>query len=161
VILAYLVSKLATVVSLAMAEPGRLIGQSASNVDLEDIDADGEYEEDDIGYVHAIGGHTQPEVGPLTDVEGSDIDAEGEEVDEDDDSEPVGAVKIAAPEDTFSDEDDEHDMHAAGDSFSDAKTSDIEADSSISESDAEAQWQAESEGEEGPEGEKSDPNVCV
>ncbi|KAF2690222.1 hypothetical protein K458DRAFT_483669 [Lentithecium fluviatile CBS 122367] len=144
-----------------MAEPGRLMGQSASNNDLEDIDADGEYEEDDMMYAQPTAEHTQDEAGHTTDAEGSDMDAEGEEVDEDDDSEPVGAVKIAVPEDVFSDEDEEHDADDAGDSFSDAKTSDSEANSSSSESDAEQPWQAESEGEEEPEEEKSDPNVCV
>jgi histone acetyltransferase SAS3 len=136
------------------------MGQSTTNDDPEDIDADGEYDDDYMIYEQAAAEQTHDEVGHTTDAEGSDVDAEGEEVDEDDDSEPVGAVKIAAPEDVFSDEDDEHDVDAVGDSFSDAKTSDSDADSS-SESEAENQWQAESEGEEEPEGEKNDPNVCV
>jgi histone acetyltransferase SAS3 len=139
-----------------MAEPGRLMGQAGSNIDPDDIDADGEYEEDYIGYEQATAEHTQDDAGRSTDAEGSDVDAEGEEID-DDDSEPVGAVKIAMPEHGLSDDDGEHDGDAAGDSFSDAKTSDSDADLS-SESEAENQWQAD---EEEPEAEKNDPNVCV
>ncbi|KAF2642551.1 hypothetical protein P280DRAFT_267809 [Massarina eburnea CBS 473.64] len=144
-----------------MAEPGRLMGQSAGNVDPEDIDADGEYEEDDMGYELATGEHTQEEDGRDMDAEGSDVDAEGEDVDDDDDdddSEPVGAVKIAAPESVFSD--DEHDGNARGDESSNAKTSDSENDSG-SESDAENQWEGQSEDEEEPEMGKVDPNVCI
>jgi hypothetical protein len=45
---AYFTSKLAAVVSFAMAEPGRLMmGQSASDAHVDDIDADGDYEMDD------------------------------------------------------------------------------------------------------------------
>ncbi|KAF1950888.1 hypothetical protein CC80DRAFT_454929 [Byssothecium circinans] len=144
-----------------MAEPSRLMGQSAGNVDPEDIDADGEYEEDDMVYEHTAGEHTQEEDGRDTDAEGSDVDAEGEEVDEDDDSEPVGAVKIAAPESVFSEEeDDEHDGDARGDESSNAKTSDIDNDSS-SDSDAGHQWEGQSENEEEPEAGKVDGNVCV
>jgi histone acetyltransferase SAS3 len=143
-----------------MAEPGRLMGQNASTIDPEDLDADGEYEEDDMEYGHVPPQQPQDDGGNTTDAEGSDVDAEGEEIDEDEDSEPVGAVKIAAPADPFS-EDEEQDADAAGDSFSDAKTSDSEAESSESESDAEHQWQAESEDGEEQDAEKSDPNVCV
>jgi histone acetyltransferase SAS3 len=143
-----------------MAEPGRLMGQTTSINDLDDVDADGEYEEDDMMYEQAPAVQPQDDV-HTTDAEGSDVDAEGEEVDDDeDDSEPVGAVKIAAPDDAFSEDEEDHDGEHAAESFSDAKTTDSEADSS-SESEAENQWQAESEGEEGREGEKSDPNVCV
>ncbi|PSN60989.1 hypothetical protein BS50DRAFT_639667 [Corynespora cassiicola Philippines] len=147
-----------------MAEPSRLMGQTASHEDLEDIDADGEYEVDDAAYGHVVDGHTPDVEGHTTDPEGSDVDAEGEEVDDDDDdeAEPVGAVKIAAPEDVFSDEEDEeHDPDAALDSVSDAKTSDSEEESNSSESEAENQWQAESEDGEEPEAGPSDSNLCI
>ncbi|KAJ4295223.1 Histone acetyltransferase [Kalmusia sp. IMI 367209] len=146
-----------------MAEPGRLLGQSTSNLDPEDLDADGEYEEDDMGYGHIMQEHTQDE-GHTTDAEGSDVDAEGEEVDEDDDSEPVGAVKIAPPVDVFSedDEEDEHDRDAAVESSSDAKTSYSEDESGSSElSEVEGQWLAESEDGEELDAGRADPNVCV
>ena len=159
--LAYFVSKLATVVSLAMAEPGRLMGQNASNIDPEDIDADGEYEEDDVGYEQATRESSPEAGGNTTDAEGSDVDAEGEEVDDDDDSEPVGAVKIAAREDAYSDEEEDGDAAVTVDLSTDAKTSDSEGNSSSSESEAENQWQAESEDGEEAEAEKSNPNVCV
>lgn len=159
--MAYLVSKLATVVSYAMAEPARLIGQTATNGDPDDVDADGEYEEDDMGYEQVTREQTQDE-GHTTDAEGSDVDAEGEEVDDDDDSEPVGAVKIAAPEAAFSEDDgDERDADAAVESSSDAKSSASEDESGSSElSEAENGWQAESEDGEA-DAEKADPNVCV
>jgi histone acetyltransferase SAS3 len=144
-----------------MAEPARLMGQTATSGDPEDLDADGEYEEDDMGYEHVAREQTQDE-GHTTDAEGSDVDAEGEEVDDDDDSEPVGAVKIAAPEDVFSDEEeDERDPDAADESSSDAKSSVSDDESGSSElSEAEHGWQAESEDGEA-DAEKPDPNVCV
>ncbi|KAF2867024.1 hypothetical protein BDV95DRAFT_611302 [Massariosphaeria phaeospora] len=150
-----------------MAEPARLMGQTASNNDLEDIDADGEYEIDDVEYGQATGDDT-PEVEAHTtdadrselDAEGSDVDAEGEEIDDEDESEPVGAVKMAAPRDAFSeDDDDEHDGDAAADSYSDAKTSDSE--DSQSESEVENQWHAESEDGEGLGSARTDSNVCI
>lgn len=138
------------------------MGQNTTNADVEDpedIDADGEYEEDDMGYGHITQAETQ-EDGNTTDAEGSDVDAEGEEVDEDD-SEPVGAVKIAAPEDAVSDEEEEQDEDAAGDSFSDAKTSYSEDDTASSElSEAEGQWQAGSEDGEEPDVERQ-TNLCA
>ncbi|KAL1598997.1 Histone acetyltransferase [Paraconiothyrium brasiliense] len=143
-----------------MAEPARLMGQTAANVDADDVDADGEYEDDDMGYEQITREQTQDE-GHTTDAEGSDVDAEGEEIDEDDDSEPVGAVKIAAPEDAFSEEEDERDGDAAVESSSDAKSSASEDESDSSElSEAENGWQVESENEEA-DAEKPDPNVCV
>ncbi|KAF9741542.1 hypothetical protein PMIN02_007019 [Paraphaeosphaeria minitans] len=145
-----------------MAEPARLIGQTVTNGDPDDVDADGEYEEDDdIGYEQATREQT-PDEGHTTDAEGSDVDAEGEEVDDDDDSEPVGAVKIAAPEDAFSeDERDERDADAAVEFSSDTKSSASEDESGSSElSEAENGWQAESEDGE-VDAEKPDPNVCV
>lgn len=146
-----------------MAEPGRLASQSADNMDPEDVDADGEYEEDDAYYEQNAGEetHTQTDGARDTDAEGSDVDAEGEEVDEDDDSEPVGAVKIAAPDDAVYEEDDEPYGGARGDSSSDAKTSDSEHDSGSSESDADNHWEVQSEDGEEPEAEKAEPNVCV
>jgi histone acetyltransferase SAS3 len=154
------VSKIASVVSLAMAEPIQLGGQGADDTDPEDMDAEGEYE-DDVVYEQATAEHTQEEDGGRdTDAEGSDEDAEGEEVDEDDDSEPVGAVKIAAPESVFSEEDYEHDGNARGDLTSNAKTSDSENESD-SGSDAENHWEAQTEDGDEPEAEATDPNLCV
>ncbi|KAJ4371499.1 Histone acetyltransferase [Neocucurbitaria cava] len=156
-----------------MAEPGRLMGQTASNTDLEDIDADGEYEIDDVEYEQAPAeGNSQDADGHTTDAEGSevddidevDVDAEGEEVDDDEDeAEPVGAVKIALRRRAASDddEDDDQDQDAAGDSFSDAKTSESENESSSAESEEENQWHAESDGEEDAEVATSNPNACI
>lgn len=137
------------------------MGQHATNDDPEDLDADGEYEEDDMEYEHVVQQQIQDE-GHTTDAEGSDVDAEGEEVDDDDDSEPVGAVKIAAPaEDAYSEGEDERDGDAAADSSSDDKSSDSEHDSDSSElSEAENGWQAESDDGEADTA-KPDPNVCV
>ncbi|KAF2733435.1 hypothetical protein EJ04DRAFT_577633 [Polyplosphaeria fusca] len=147
-----------------MAEPSRLMGQAASTNNLEDNDVDGEYEVDDVEYDQAVG-ESEPE-GNTTDAEGSEIDAEGEEVDDDDDEgEPVGAVKIAAHANLSSseEEDDDHnDGDAAVDSFSDAKSSESEgSDSSNSESEAENDWQAESENGEGREMEKAESSDCI
>ncbi|KAH7383289.1 hypothetical protein BKA66DRAFT_92792 [Pyrenochaeta sp. MPI-SDFR-AT-0127] len=148
-----------------MAEPNRLMGQNASNIDPEDIDADGEYEMDDIEYEQApLEGLTPDAEGHTTDAEGSDIDAEGEEVDDDEDeAEPVGAVKIALRQGEFSDEEEEFENaeDAAGDSFSDAKTSDSEPESSSAESEEENQWQAESDEGEEVEVATSNPNACI
>ena len=144
-----------------MAEPVRLMGSAASNNDLEDLDADGEYEVDDIGYDHITGENTPNE--NHTDAEGSDLDAEGEEVDDDDEGEPVGAVKMAARGDTDSeDEDADHQDEDAADSFSDAKTSGSEvSDPDSDESEVDEKWQAESEDGEEPEIGKTDANECV
>lgn len=150
-----------------MAEPARLVAQPTANDDPDDLDADGEYEDDDMDYEHLAPREQLQDEGHTTDAEGSDVDAEGEEVeetaDDDDDSEPVGAVKMAAPQDAYSepDDDDEPDAHATVESSSDAKTSDSEHDSESSElSEAGNGWQAESEDGEADAG-KPDPNVCV
>jgi histone acetyltransferase SAS3 len=160
---AYLASKLAAVVSFAMAEPGRLMGQTTSNADPEDIDADGDYEMDDeYEQEPAVDTQTPQADGHSTDAEGSDVDAEGEEVDEDEDeAEPVGAVKIAnLRRAVSSDEEEDYNDEEAVAHSSDAKTSDSENESSA-ESEEEAPWQAESENGEEVEVAKSDPNVCM
>jgi histone acetyltransferase SAS3 len=93
-----------------MAEPGRLMGQAANAADPDDIDADGEYEIDDVQYDQAHTEDNTPHAdGNTTDAEGSDIDAEGEEVDDEDEAEPVGAVKIATHGTSDDDEDDDGD----------------------------------------------------
>jgi histone acetyltransferase SAS3 len=163
VTLAYIASRLAAVISLAMAEPGRLMGQTASNADMEDIDVDGDYEMDDE-YEQHLAAETQTPQADVhtTDAEGSDVDAEGEEVDDDEDeAEPVGAVKIALRRAASSDEEEDYniDEEAVAHS-SDAKTSDSE-DESSAESEEEVPWQAESENGEEVEIAKSDPNVCM
>ena len=77
--MAYLASKVASAVNFAMAE---LLGQPASNAELEDIDADGEYEMDDVEYEQAPATENMPDAeGHTTDAEGTDMDAEGEEDD--------------------------------------------------------------------------------
>jgi histone acetyltransferase SAS3 len=162
VTLAYLASKLAAVVS-AMAEPGRLMGQTTSNADLEDIDADGDYEMDDeYEQEHAVETQTPQLDGHTTDAEGSDVDAEGEEIDEDEDeAEPVGDVKIASRRAASSDEEEDYNNDEdAAVHTSDAKTSDSEDDSSA-ESEEEVPWQGESDNGEEVEVAKSDPNVCM
>jgi histone acetyltransferase SAS3 len=164
VTLAYLAHKLAAVVSFAMAEPGRLMGQTASNADLDDLDADGDYEMDDeYEQEPALDTQTPQADGRSTDAEGSDVDAEGEEVDDDEDeAEPVGAVKIALRRTALSDEEEDYDddEEEAAVNLSDAKTSDSE-DESSAESEEEAPWQAESDNGEEAEVAKSDPNVCM
>jgi histone acetyltransferase SAS3 len=163
VTLAFLASKLAAVVSFAMAEPGRLMGQTSGDADLEDIDADGDYEMDDDYEQEPVADTPDPQADVhTTDAEGSDIDAEGEEVDdEEDEAEPVGAVKIALRRAASSDEEEDyHNDEEAAARSSDAKTSDSEDDSSA-ESEEEVPWQAESENGEEVEVAKSDPNVCM
>lgn len=152
-----------------MAEPGRLMGQAASEPDIEDIDADGEYEiDDEVPYEHAAAEEDMPDADPeghTTDAEGSEVDAEGEDIDEDDEdeAEPVGAVKIDLGRSASSDDEDDFEMDedAAGDSFSDAKTSDSEADASNTDSEEENQWQAESDGGEEDEVVKATANACM
>jgi histone acetyltransferase SAS3 len=163
VIVAYFASKLAAAVSFAMAEPGRLMGHTASNAEPEDIDADGDYEMDDEYEQDQAAEHQTPQAeGHSTDAEGSDVDAEGEEVDdEEDEAEPVGAVKIALRRPIASDEEDDYDNdEEAAAHTSDAKTSDSEDDSSA-ESEEEVPWQAESEDGEEADAVKSNPNVCM
>ncbi|KAF2267526.1 hypothetical protein CC78DRAFT_59926 [Lojkania enalia] len=145
-----------------MAEPPRLMGQAASNTDLEDTDIDGEYEVDDAEY-EQVNGRPTPDV-HTTDAEGSELDAEGEEVDDEDEGEPVGAVKLAAHEDLSSEEEEEEDNNDADvavESSSDAKTIESEDSDSSSESEAENEWQAESENGEEPEAGKSESNECI
>ncbi|KAJ4324505.1 Histone acetyltransferase [Neodidymelliopsis sp. IMI 364377] len=146
-----------------MAEPGRLAGQVAASAEPEDIDADGEYEMDDMQYEQEpIAADTPDAEGHTTDAEGSDIDAEGEEVD-DDEVEAVGAVKIATRGAASSDEeeDDDNDEDAAVGSESDAKTFSDDDESGSSEEEEEQPWQAESEEEAETEVARSDPNVCI
>jgi histone acetyltransferase SAS3 len=154
-----LVYKLATVVSFAMAEPGRLIGQHPSNAELEENDMDGEYEVDDAQSAQISQANNAD--GNTTDAEGSDVDAEGEEVDDD---EPVGAVKIAAPADASSGEEDDSDADGdvASDLSSDAKISDGEgSEGSSSESEPENEWQGESEDGEESGAERESSNDCT
>lgn len=165
--LAFLASKLAAVVSFAMAEPGRLMGQAASYTDAEDGDVDGEYELDDEEYDQVAVEEQGPDAdGNTTDAEGSDVDAEGEEVDDDEDeAEPVGAVKIALRRRASSEEEEEeeegNDEDAAGEFYSDAKTSDSDDESSSAESGEENQWQGESDDGGEAEVATSNPNACM
>ncbi|KAL6707745.1 Histone acetyltransferase [Coniothyrium glycines] len=151
-----------------MAEPARLMGHTASEPDMEDIDADGEYEiDDDVPYEQAAVEENMPDAdaeGDTTDAAGSEVDAEGEDIDDDEDeAEPVGAVKIAHRRGATSDDEDDfkNNEDAAGDSFSDAKTSDSENDSTSGESEEEIQWQGESDEGEEDEVVKSSPNACT
>ena len=168
--MAFLASKLAAAVSFAMAEPGRLMGHTASAADMDDVDADGDYEMDDdyeqqpapeaTQILHPDAHSTDAE-GSDVDAEGEDMDAEGEEVDDEDEAEPVGAVKIALRRNARSDEED-YDVEDEDEGVahsSDAKTSD--SDESSAESEEEAPWQAGSDKEEEAELAKSNPNVCV
>ncbi|KZM24226.1 Histone acetyltransferase [Ascochyta rabiei] len=147
-----------------MAEPGRLVGQAAASAEPDDIDADGEYEMDDVQYEQEPAAAETPHAdGHTTDAEGSEVDAEGDEVD-DDEVEAVGAVKIATRTNASSDEeeDDDNDQDAVGESESDAKTySDDDESGSSEEEEEEAPWQAESEEEAEAEVAISDPNVCI
>ncbi|KAF1944799.1 hypothetical protein EJ02DRAFT_397715 [Clathrospora elynae] len=140
-----------------------LMGQPAGNTDLEDIDADGEYEMDDVEYEQAPAQESiQHADGHITDAEGSELDAEGEEVDDDEDeAEPVGAVKIALRRIADSDEEDDYNAEdAAGDSATDAKTSNSEDETTGAESEEENHWQGDSENGEEDEVANSNPNVC-
>lgn len=141
-----------------------LLGQTTTNVDLDDIDADGEYEMDDVEYAQPPHAQPTPDVhGHATDAEGSDVDAEGEEVDDDDDddddAEPVGDVKIARRASVSEDEDD-YDADDAVKESSDAKSSDSE-DSTNADSEEENQWQASEDGEDDELVKSSNPNVCM
>jgi histone acetyltransferase SAS3 len=154
-----LVYKLATVVSFAMAEPGRLMGQTPSRPDIDEKDIDGKYEED--GPEFAPVAQASNGGGNTTDAEGSDLDAEGEEVDDD---EPVGAVKVAAPaEASFGEEEDsDADGDAVTDLSSDAKISDAEdSEGDSSESEAENEWQGESDDGEESGAERGSSNDCT
>ncbi|KAI8935104.1 hypothetical protein NX059_007699 [Plenodomus lindquistii] len=150
-----------------MAEPGRLMGQTTSNTEPEpdELDADGEYEMDDVEYDQAPAEeHLADAEGHTTDAEGSDIDAEGEDVDdEEDEAEPVGAVKIALRRTRSSDDEEVEyeDDDAQGDMLSDAPSRDSDDDSSSAESEEENQWQAEDDGAEEDEVAKSNPNACT
>jgi hypothetical protein len=131
-----------------------------ANIELDDIDADGEYEMDDIDYEQTPAAPVQqhaPDLdGHTTDAEGSDVDAEGEDVDDDEDeAEPVGAVKIALRRTAASDEEEDYNEEdAAGESLSDEELS--------TESDEEHPWQGASEnGEEDEEAVKHNSNACV
>lgn len=170
--MAYFASKVAFAVNFAMAE---LLGQAASNTELEDIDADGEYEMDDVEYAQAPAVENMPDVeGHTTDAEGSDIDAEGEEdaegedvdaegedVDDDEDeAEPVGAVKIALRRPRSSDDEEDYEGDDVARESSDAKSSDSE-ESSNADSEEENQWQASEDGEEDEIIKSSNPNVCM
>jgi histone acetyltransferase SAS3 len=149
----------ASAVNLAMAE---LMGQTASNTDLDDIDADGEYEMDDVEYAQPpVAQPVSDAHGHTTDAEGSDVDAEGEEVDEEeeDDAEPVGDVKIARRP-SVSDEEDDYDAEDAAKESSDAKSSDSD-DSTNADSEEENQWQASEDGDEDELVKSSNPNVCM
>ncbi|EDU44990.1 histone acetyltransferase MYST2 [Pyrenophora tritici-repentis Pt-1C-BFP] len=138
-----------------------LMGQTASNAEMEDIDADGEYEMDDVEYEHALPAEVAPDAdGHTTDAEGSDVDAEGEEVDDEDEAEPVGAVKIALRRVATSDEEEDYEGDDAARESSDAKSSDGEVSSSA-DSEEENQWQASVDGEEDEVIKSSNPNVCV
>ena len=157
--MAYFASKVASAVNFAMAE---LMGQTTSNTEMDDIDADGEYEMDDVEYEHVPAAEAMPDAeGHTTDAEGSEVDAEGEDVDDDEDeAEPVGAVKIALRRTASSDEEEDYEGDNAAGESSDAKSSDGEGSSSA-DSEEENQWQASVDGEEDEVIKSSNPNVCV
>jgi histone acetyltransferase SAS3 len=163
---AYFASKVASAVNFAMAE---LMGQAATNTDPDDIDADGEYEMDDVEYAPGpaievmpdADGHTTDAEGSDVDAEGEDVDAEGEEVDDDEDeAEPVGAVKIATRRSRSSDEEEDYEGDDVARDSSDAKSSDSD-ESSNADSEEENQWQASEGGEEDEVIKSSNPNVCM
>lgn len=170
--MAYLGSKLATVVSFVMAEPTRLMGHAASNPGPDDVDADGEYEIDEVNYGQPTPSQRALDAdGHTSDAEGSDVDAEGEDVDEDadededeDEAEPVGAVKIAQRRSHPSEEEAEYeDEDAAGEVLSDAHSHDTDNDDSSSAgSDEENQWQADDDdGGEEESVAKANSNACT
>ncbi|EON69057.1 hypothetical protein W97_08370 [Coniosporium apollinis CBS 100218] len=136
-------------------EPSRLLGRRVDAMDAEGSDVDAEHEEDvDVRLpVLRSGQYAQ-----IMETASSDVDAEGEEVgNEEDESEPVGAVKAAAV-DAASDEDEDIAVES-----SDAKSSGSEDNnsSSSSESDAENEWEGDSDTGGGAEVEIADPNRCI
>ncbi|KAF2628749.1 hypothetical protein BU25DRAFT_490375 [Macroventuria anomochaeta] len=144
-----------------MAEPGRLVGQTAPSAEPEDIDADGEYEMDDVQYEQEPAAADTPDAeGHTTDAEGSEVDAEGEEVD-DDEVEAVGAVKMRANASSDEEEDEDNDPDAVVESESDAKTYSEDDESESSEEEEEVVYQDESEEEAGADVAERDPNVCI
>lgn len=127
------------------AQPGGLLKQVPPNMNMDDPDADGEYDDDEADYAPASP-QTTREV-PMA----GDEDAEGEEIseDEEDFAEPVGAVKVAAPADTSESEHSDADVQDDDESASEAKLSDVE-DSDSESDEAENEWQAESEEDQDP-----------
>ncbi|KZF24944.1 hypothetical protein L228DRAFT_236099 [Xylona heveae TC161] len=97
------------------------------------------------------------------DLEGSDADAEGEEID-DDEGEAVGAVKLPAGEETSEEEDQEDEEEAVASDEDESESggeSNNESDSSDGESDAGREWEG-SEGADGSTaGEVADNNNCM
>ncbi|CAN9093002.1 unnamed protein product [Alternaria alternata] len=174
-----------------------LLGQPASNAELEDIDADGEYEMDDVEYEQAPATENMPDAegrttdaegtdmdaegeeddaegeeddaegeeddaeGEEDDAEGEDVDAEGEDIDDDEDeAEPVGAVKIAQRRPQSSDEEEDYEGDDVARDSSDAKSSNSD-ESSNADSEEENQWQASEDGEEDEVIKAANPNICV
>ncbi|KAH6865785.1 hypothetical protein BKA58DRAFT_390126 [Alternaria rosae] len=153
-----------------------IMGQAAANTDPDDIDADGEYEMDDIEYAPGPAIENMPDAeGHTTDAEGSDMDAEGEDVDaegedvdaegedvddDEDEAEPVGAVKIALRRPRSDDEEEDYDGDDVARESSDAKSSDSDESSNL-DSEEENQWQESDGGEEDEIIKSNNPNVCI
>ncbi len=97
-----------------------------------------------------------------SEIEGSEADAEGEEVDYEEIGEPVGMVKIQDKGNASEEDDDEaalESMSEEGDFNGDDDAA--SEDSSSSATEAEEEWEAESDAAAEGEAEITDPNRCM
>ena len=91
----------------------------------------------------------------------SDIDAEHDEIDEDeDDHEPVGAVKLPDNDSEDGIDDDQDDADSAEVESSD-DSDESDKDSSDADSDVEREWEEASNDQEEEETEAANPNHCM
>ena len=82
------------------------------------------------------------------------------EVHDEDEAEPVGAVKIAQRRPQSSDEEEDYEGDDVARDSSDAKSSNSD-ESSNADSEEENQWQASEDGEEDEVIKSANPNICV
>ncbi|TKA64595.1 hypothetical protein B0A49_10383 [Cryomyces minteri] len=139
------------------AEPSRLELQE-EEAETEGSDMDAEPEEDLITEEASSAVEEEVQIiGP----EGSEADAEGEELDEDEDNgEAVGAVKFAALDSDSEEEEAEPEVVSLAEAQSDEEEGDSD-ESSDAESEAANEWEGESDGAEEVETAVADPNRCV
>jgi histone acetyltransferase SAS3 len=137
-------------------EPGRQLSPE-EDPEYEEGEQDAEGEEDIPMEVFA---HTPADHETLEGPEDSEVDAEGEEVDDDLEAEPVGAVKIPHGEmQGDSSEEEGGDDESSDNSDSDAAPG---SSSSSEESDADEEWRAESDAaEDGADTAMADSNRCM
>ncbi|MBE7179991.1 MAG: hypothetical protein INR71_02090 [Terriglobus roseus] len=165
-VLDFLASRLATVVSYAMAgEPRDLPAQHPPEDHNSDIDAEGEDDDDDAAVPLAPNGVNGVEHADA-DTDDEDADAEGEEEDDYDAPQPPPETPETArrKKPTLQDsepEDDEDDDAALESSEDDAKSDSDDASRESSESEEENAWDADSDAAEEVEIAAVDPNRCM